>query len=87
MPSGDYTYVIRYGQDPNFRYSRGTPFQIEQSRVGITEASLTLISAPSSTYVDPVLVEQFNRPMAPSPESPAVKKPRLTAERFRRISP
>ena len=73
LPSGDYTYVIRYGQDPNFRYSRGTPFQIEQSRVGFTEASLTLISAPSSTYVDPVLMEQFNRTVAPPVESPVDK--------------
>ena len=75
LPSGDYTYVTRYGQDPNFRYSRGTPFQIEQSRVGFTEASLTLISAPSSTYIDPILVEQFNRPATPSPESPVAKTP------------
>jgi hypothetical protein len=75
LPSGDYTYLTRYGQDPNFRYSRGTPFQIEQSRIGFTEASLTLISAPSSTYVDPALLEQFNRPVAPAPESPADKKP------------
>jgi hypothetical protein len=75
LPSGDYTYVTRYGQDPNFRYSRGTPFQIEQTRIGITEATLTLISAPSSTYVDPVLVEQFNRAVAPPPGSPAAKKP------------
>ena len=75
LPSGDYTYVTRYGQDPNYRYSRGTPFQIEQSRIGFTEASLTLISAPSSTYVDPALVEQFNRPVAPPPESPADQRP------------
>ena len=75
MPSGDYTYVTRYGQDPNFRYSRGTPFQIEQSRIGFTEATLTLISAPSATYIDPVLVEQFNRPVAPLPGSPADKRP------------
>jgi hypothetical protein len=75
LPSGDYTYVTRYGQDPNFRYSRGTPFQIEQTRIGITEASLTLISAPSSTYVDPVLVEQFSRPVAPPPASPVDKTP------------
>ncbi len=73
LPSGDYTYVTRYGQDPNFRYSRGTPFQIEKSRIGFTEASLTLISAPSSTYVDPTLVEQFNRPVASPPGSPAEK--------------
>jgi len=78
LPSGDYTYVTRYGQDPNFRYSRGTPFQIEQSRIGFTEASLTLISAPSSTYIDPVLVEQFSRPVASPPESPAVKTPPAT---------
>jgi hypothetical protein len=64
LPSGDYTYITRYGQDPDFRFSRGTPFQIEQSRIGFTEASLTLISAPSSTYVDPNLVEIFNRPVA-----------------------
>jgi len=75
LPSGDYTYVTRYGQDPNFRYSRGTPFQIEQSRIGFTEASLTLISAPSSTYLDPALVEQFNRPVASPPGSPAEKRP------------
>jgi hypothetical protein len=75
LPSGDYTYVTRYGQDPDFRYSRGTPFQIEQLRIGFTEASLTLISAPSATYVDPVLVEKFNRPVPPPPESPADKKP------------
>ena len=75
LPSGDYTYVTRYGQDPNFRYSRGTPFQIEQSRIGFTEASLTLISAPSSTYIDPALVEQFNRPVARPTGSLADKKP------------
>jgi hypothetical protein len=75
LPSGDYTYVTRYGQDPNFRYSRGTPFQIEQSRIGFTEATLTLISAPSSTYLDPVLVEQFNRPVTSPPESPVDKTP------------
>ena len=75
LPSGDYSYVARYGQDPNFRYSRGTPFQIEQSRIGFTEASLTLISAPSSTYLDPLLVEQFNRPVASLPESPVDKTP------------
>jgi hypothetical protein len=74
LPSGDYTYVTRYGQDPNLRYSRGTPFQIEQSRIGFTEATLTLISAPSSTYLDPVLVEQFNRPVPP-PEPPVDKTP------------
>jgi hypothetical protein len=75
LPSGDYTYVTRYGQDPNFRYSRGTPFQIEKSRIGFTEASLTLISAPSSTYLDPTLVEQFNRPVASPPGYPADKNP------------
>jgi hypothetical protein len=75
LPSGDYSYVVRYGQDPNFRYSRGTPFQIEQSRIGFTEASLTLISAPSSTYLDPLLVEQFNRPVTSLPESPVDKTP------------
>jgi hypothetical protein len=75
LPSGDYTYVTRYGQDPNFRYSRGTPFQIEASRTGFTEATLTLISAPSSTYLDPVLVEQFNRPVTPPPEPPVAKTP------------
>ncbi len=75
LPSGDYSYVTRYGQDPNFRYSRGTPFQIEQSRIGFTEATLTLISAPSSTYIDPALVEKFNQPVTPSPESPAAKPP------------
>jgi hypothetical protein len=74
LPSGDYTYITRYGQDPNFRYSRGTPFQIEQSRAGFTEASLTLISAPSSTYVDPNLLELFNRPAASSPQPPAASK-------------
>jgi hypothetical protein len=74
LPSGDYTYITRYGQDPDFRYSRGTPFQIEQSRIGFTEASLTLISAPSSTYVDPNLLELFNRPTASSPQPPADQK-------------
>jgi hypothetical protein len=74
LPSGDYTYITRYGQDPNFRYSRGTPFQIEQSRGGFTEASLTLISAPSSTYVDPNLLEVFNRPAASSPQPPAASR-------------
>jgi len=74
LPSGDYTYITRYGQDPDFRYSRGTPFQIEPSRIGFTEASLTLISAPGSTYVDPNLVEIFNRPMA-APLPPADQKP------------
>ncbi|MBI5585643.1 MAG: LysM peptidoglycan-binding domain-containing protein [Deltaproteobacteria bacterium] len=73
LPSGDYTYITRYGQDPDFRFSRGTPFQIEQSRIGFTEATLTLISAPSSTYVDPNLVELFNRPVA-SPTPPPEQK-------------
>ena len=74
LPSGGYNYITRYGQETNFRYSRGTPFQIEHSRSGFTEATLTLISAPSHTYIDPKLVELFDRPVASAPQSPPAPK-------------
>ena len=68
LPAGNYQYVVRYGLETNYRYTRGTSFQIEQSRVGFTEASLTLISAPSQSENDPLLIEAFNKPVARSPE-------------------
>jgi hypothetical protein len=81
LPNGNYTYLTRYGQDPNYRYSRGTPFQIEKSQIGFTEATLTLISAPGPGPSDPALAEQFNRPIASPPETPAEGKPPAAAEK------
>ena len=86
LPSGDYTYVTRYGQDPNFRYSRGTPFQIEQSRIGFTEATLTLISAPSPTYVTRSWWNNSTGRLLRRPETPADKKLRLTGKHLREKS-
>jgi hypothetical protein len=81
LPNGNYTYLTRYGQDPDYRYSRGTPFQIEKSQVGFTEASLTLISAPGPGPSNPALADLFNRPIAPSPETPAEGKPPAATEK------
>jgi hypothetical protein len=69
LPAGVYRYLVRYGTEQNYRYSRGKPFQIEQARVGFTEASLTLISAPSQGSSDPKLIEDFNKPIGPVPGS------------------
>jgi hypothetical protein len=66
LPAGVYRYLVRYGTEQNYRYSRGKPFQIEQARVGFTEASLTLISAPSQGISDPKLIEDFNKPVGPA---------------------
>lgn len=63
LPAGVYRYLVRYGPEQNYRYSRGKPFQIEQARVGFTEASLTLISAPSQGINDPKLIDDFNKPI------------------------
>jgi hypothetical protein len=65
LPAGIYRYLVRYGTEQNYRFSRGKPFQIEQARVGFTEASLTLISAPSQGINDPKLIEDFNKPIGP----------------------
>jgi hypothetical protein len=67
LPAGNYRYLVRYGAESNHRYTRGTPFQIEQTRVGFTEASITLISSPGQIQNDPLLVEEFNKPLAGSP--------------------
>ena len=64
LPAGVYRYLVRYGTEQNYRYSRGKPFQIEQARVGFTEASLTLISAPSQGSNDPKLIEDFDKPIS-----------------------
>lgn len=81
LPAGIFQYLVRYGKETNYRYSRGKPFQIEQSRVGYTEASLTLISAPSYVQNDPQLTEEFNKPVSlpPGPATlPLGKKPQET---------
>jgi hypothetical protein len=78
LPAGIYQYLVRYGQETNYRYSRGKPFEIEQSRLGFTEASLTLISAPSHVQNDPQLIEEFNKPVSlplSPPAPPQAKKP------------
>ncbi|HMK66779.1 MAG TPA: LysM domain-containing protein [Thermodesulfobacteriota bacterium] len=69
LPAGVYRYLVRYGTEQNYRFSRGKPFQIEQARVGFTEASLTLISAPAQGINDPRLIEDFNKPIGTAPGS------------------
>jgi hypothetical protein len=75
LPAGNYRYLVRYGAESNHRYTRGTPFQIEQTRVGFTEASITLISSPGQIQNDPLLVEEFNKPVAGSPGPVAASDP------------
>lgn len=81
LPNGDYTYLTRYGRDPDYRYSRGTPFQIEKSRIGFTEATLTVISAPGPGPLDQALADLFNRPIAAPPETPPEGKMPAAAEK------
>ena len=67
VPAGMYRYLVRYGQEPNYRYSRGKPFELERGRGGFTEATLTLISAPTHQHSDPQVIEEFNKPVSPFP--------------------
>ena len=81
LPAGDYQYLVRYGLESNYRYTRGRPFQIEQTRIGFTEATLTLISAPSQSQNDPLLIEEFNKPVARSLEPVAEPKTKPAADK------
>lgn len=67
LPAGPYRYLVRYGPESNYRFSRGKPFEIEQNRGGFTEATLTLISAPTHQHQDPDIVEEFKKPASPYP--------------------
>lgn len=81
LPAGNYQYLVRYGLESDYRYARGTSFQIEQSRTGFTEASLTLISAPSQSENDPLLIEEFNKPVARSLEPVAEQQTKPAPEK------
>lgn len=82
LPAGNYRYLVRYGAEANYRYTRGTPFQIEQTRVGFTEASITLISSPGQIQSNPLLVEEFNKPVAGSPGPVAGSAPLPTPDKI-----
>jgi hypothetical protein len=78
VPTGFYRYLVRYGPGTNYRYSRGKSFELERGRGGFTEATLTLISAPTHQHSDPQLIEEFNKPVSPFPvvnKSPGAASP------------
>jgi len=47
---GTYTIYVRYGKEPKYRYSRGETFNISDSALSYTKATLTLHKVPNGNY-------------------------------------